>query len=252
MGSFKKIIRNIITEAGIKNERQEMGIITAINIIANKNNPITVITDTNIIKNVIYASKKEGLNDLGQEPYTDIVFTLSNGKNINISAKGVSAASLAGAGVTGLNSLVPNLLKKVLEKALNTLIKKGYKKGDDIPDIYCKIPDEQKIIILTGNEKMGGPIDYMYQGPMDVKAQIDTKQNTVKLNGSLIKVNQYSKQHNLYIRIRRRRNDQTFDPNLKDKYGYPAIFGKSPSKGDSNRRIVITDHVPNSAILIDI
>ena len=76
MGSFKKIIRNIITEAGIKNERQEMGIITAINIIANKNNPITVITDTNIIKNVIYASKKEGLNDLGQEPYTDIVFTL--------------------------------------------------------------------------------------------------------------------------------------------------------------------------------
>lgn len=252
MGSFRKLIKNIITEGGLKSERQEKGIVDAINTLASKNNPITIMTDNESIKNVTHATKKEGLNELGQEPYTDIIVERSKGKPINISAKGTSAASLAGGGMEGLNNLTPELIKKVLSKALSTLIKKGYSKGDNIPEVYCKIPNEQKTIILIGNEAMGGPIDYMYQGPMEVKAQINKEQNIVKLNGSLTKIEQYSNQHNLYIRIRRRREDQTFDPELTDRYGYPSIYGKSPSKGDGNRRIVITDSVPETAILIHI
>jgi len=52
------------------------------------------------------------------------------------------------------------------------------------------------------------------------------------------------------LRIRKRREDQPFDPNLRDRQGFPAILGKSPSKGDSNRRIVISKRIPVNALSI--
>jgi hypothetical protein len=47
--------------------------------------------------------------------------------------------------------------------------------------------------------------------------------------------------------LRARREDQVFDPDAKDGQNIPKIYSKSPSKGDSAGRIVVTDKVPNNA-----
>ena len=44
--------------------------------------------------------------------------------------------------------------------------------------------------------------------------------------------------------------DQTFDPNAKYSNGAPKIYSKSPSRGDSAGRLVITDKPSSKALLI--
>ena len=86
---------------------------------------------------------------------------------------------------------------------------------------------------------MGGPIDYMYIGPMEVSA--DYKQSTLTVNGKLIDSKTYSDSKDLFFRLRARRVDQTFDPEALDRKGIPKIYSKSPSRGDSAGRLVVTD-----------
>ena len=54
----------------------------------------------------------------------------------------------------------------------------------------------------------------------------------------------------LFFRLRARRIDQTFDPEASDKNGIPKIYGKSPSKGDSAGRLVITDKPTKGKVII--
>ena len=99
---------------------------------------------------------------------------------------------------------------------------------------------------------MGGPIDYMYIGEMNVKSRYDKKRNVLTFqNGTLTDSETYAKTHNLYFRLRARREDQRFDPEAKDNLGVPKIYGKSPSKGDSAGRIVVTDQIPKTALIVN-
>lgn len=247
MLSFKQFI----VEGGREAERQEQGFVTTIKKYA-KQGPISV----NQIKNVIDANKKSGLNDLNTEPYTDVVLTLKDGTTINVSLKGgssegVSAApSIGGGGLTGLQSLIPDIISRFLNKANTWYKRKGYKRGDAIPDVYGKMSDDDVDLVLRGNATMGGPVDFMYVGPMDVKGKFNN--GILKLNGVLTDTTTYAKNHTLYFRIRKRREDQTYEPDLKDKEGNPLILGKSPSRGDSGRRIVLVDRVPASANIVKI
>ena len=61
------------------------------------------------------------------------------------------------------------------------------------------------------------------------------------VNGKLTSAKKYSDSHDLYFRLRGRREDQKFDPTAKYPNGVAKIYGKSPSKGDSAGRIVVTD-----------
>jgi hypothetical protein len=92
----------------------------------------------------------------------------------------------------------------------------------------------------------------MYIGPMNVVAPYDVKTNTVKFNGALTEAVEYAKSHDLYFRFRARREDQRFDPDAKDSDGTPKIYGKSPSRGDSAGRIVVTDKVSGKGELVNI
>ena len=190
----------------------------------------------------------------GSEPYTDVVIHYKKGRSVlkyNCSLKGESAPSLAGGGLKGLELAVPGIAKKFMKSAfkkLNTLLNPG----DKVPDTFGKISENNKIKIVVGNTSMGGPIDYMYIGSMDVSAQYDEKKNTLTLNGSLITATFYAKTYDLYFRLRARREDQRFDPESKDSDGTPKIYGKSPSKGDSAGRIVVTDKVPQMGVVVNI
>ena len=130
--------------------------------------------------------------------------------------------------------------------------KRKLKAGDKVPDVFGKISPQDKLKIVIGNKAMGGPIDFMYIGPMNVVAKYNQKENTLILNGSLIEAEEFAKTHDLYFRLRARREDQRFDPDAKDADGTPKIYGKSPSRGDSAGRIVVTDKVPSTGVIVKI
>lgn len=242
--------------AGTSAERQESGVIKKIKDSVNKNkkNPITLIAGDIKISGVINAEKYKGRQLGGSEPYTDVVIFVKKGKKIeeiNCSLKGESAPSLAGGGLKGLELAVPGIAKKFMKAAFEELTtNKKLKIGDKVPDTFGKISETDKLKIVIGNEKMGGPIDYMYIGPMSVIGKYDEKKNTLTLNGNLIPADVFAKTHNLYFRLRARREDQRFDPSTKDKDGTPKIYGVSPSKGDSAGRIVVTDKVPSTGVIV--
>lgn len=242
--------------AGAAAERQEAGLIRHINsaVSKNKKNPITIIAGKQMIEGVIKAEKYKGRQAGGSEPYTDVVLHVQNGKKteqINLSLKGESAPSLAGGGLKGLELAIPGLARRYMSAVDNHLKSKmKLKKGDKVPDVYGKINESVKRKIVVGNENMGGPIDYMYIGRMDVQAKYDEKSNRLVLHGNLIPAEEYAKTHDLYFRLRARREDQRYDPSAKDNSGAPKVYGKSPSRGDSAGRIVVTDNTPSSAIII--
>lgn len=240
--------------AGASSERQENGLIKAINdaVKANKNNPVTVVFENMTLSGVTKAEKFGGRQAGGSEPYTDVVLYRGT-KMLNLSCKGESAPSLAGGGLKGLELAVPGIAKKFMVKAFEHLkTKKKLRIGDKVPDVYGKISKQDKLKIVVGNKAMGGPIDYMYIGPMDVTKQYDNAKNRLKISGSMYEADQYANSKELYFRLRARREDQRFDPTAKDSMGTPKIYGKSPSKGDSAGRIVVTDDTPASAVMVNL
>ena len=243
-----------IIEGGQSSERQERAFVDTINKYAKRvKGGITV----NDIDGVVSAKKVTGLNVLGTEPYTDVALTLTDGSIINVSLKGgseegkASAPSVAGGGLVGLQALIPDLISTFLEKANEWYIDQGYKKGDVIPDVYGELNRKKTELVLRGTEDMGGPVDYIYVGPMDVKVSGFDGQ-ALRLNGTFHEIAEYAKHHSIFFRLRKRREDQPFEPKMKDASGSPLILGRSPSKGDTGRRIVMVSSVPKSAAVISI
>jgi hypothetical protein len=241
--------------AGVSAERQESSVVEAVKkaFKKNKKNPITIVAGNITLEGIIDAEKYSGRQITGSEPYTDVIFTAYDKKEYNCSLKGEAAPSLAGGGLRGLELAVPGIGKKFLKNVHEYLTKEmKLKPGDKVPDVYGKISKSNKLKIVIGNKQMGGPIDYMYIGKMDVKSNYDLNKNIlVYQNGELIPADYYAKTHDLYFRLRARREDQRFDPSAQAA-GVPKIYGKSPSRGDSAGRIVVTDKVPKNAVIIDV
>lgn len=231
-----------LNEAGTSAERQESGFVNLINQSVKKNGgkPITLVTTDNTVKGVTGAKKYTGRAESGSEPYTDVVISTIKGE-LRVSMKGPSAPSLAGGGLRGIEAIIPGIASRFLKKVYQTHIKRGLKKGQKVPDVYGKISDKDKLLLVVGNEKMGGPIDFMYIGPMEVKATELLNKGVLTVNGALIDSTEYANTHDLYFRLRARREDQTFDPKAQFKDGTPKIYSVSPSRGDSAGRLVVTD-----------
>lgn len=235
--------------AGVISERQETGLVDAINShYSLVNKPFTLTAGGILLSNIISARKVEGRLPNGNEPYPDVEITSSNRKVYKISMKGPSAPSMAGGGLDGLESTVPGFTGRFLEAALQEYIKRGYSAGDQIPDMYGRVSAQLKRTIVLGTPDIGGPITHMYIGPMDVVA---SRQSTnLNLNGRLHDAIRYADSHDLYLRLRKRRADQPFDPTSRDRRGYPVILGRS-TMGDTGRRIVIVDRPPGNGIVVE-
>ena len=236
--------------AGITAERQETGFIDAVNSAVAAKGVITLVAGSVRITNVIRAAKFTGRQTSGSEPYTDVQLFTKNGiKPINISMKGPTAPSLAGGGLKGLELAVPGLSTKFMRKVLQHLKQiRSFRGGEKVPDVYGKISDTDKVLIVVGNAAMGGPIDYMYIGPMSVTGVMSG--GSLIVNGAMTSAKTFANTHELYFRLRARREDQRFDPAAVDSKGAPKIYGRSPSRGDSAGRIVVTDVVPRNAEII--
>jgi len=241
--------KEYLAEAGAAAERQETGFVDAVNdaVEMNGDKPITLKTKDAIIKGVIKAEKYSGRQRSGSEPYTDVQVFTSKGI-LNLSMKGPAAPSLAGGGLRGIEEIIPGIGARFFRTAYDNHIKNGLKPGDKVPDTYARLNDKDKNLLVIGNPAMGGPIHYMYIGPMDVKSKYNN--GTLEINGSAIDAKKYSKEHDLFFRLRARRVDQTFDPESSDTNGVPKIYGKSPSKGDSAGRLVITDKPVKGKVIV--
>jgi hypothetical protein len=240
--------------AGVSAERQETGVIDAItrSVRTNGGSPVTVVgANGTTINNVVSAEKHSGRTVSGSEPYTDVILNTTS-KAYNVSNKGDSAPSLAGGGLSGIETILPGLVKKFLVEGLKQYTKKGFKTGDMVPELFGLIDSADVKKLLRGNREVGGPIDFMYIGPMDV--EFSFKDGVCKLNGSFYSIDDYYKKvgGKLYIRARRRREDQPFTRDEVDKEGLPLIYGKSKTKSDRGRRIVVTDKAPSTSITFNI
>lgn len=238
--------------AGASSERQETSFVMAVKkaVKINKNNPITISAGDVRVSNVIDAVKYSGRQASGSEPYTDVVLILKNKKKVNISLKGEDAPSVAGGGLRGLEAIVPGIASKFMKIAHRLLLDQGLKAGNKVPDIFGRISKDKKLKIVIGNAAMGGPIDYMYLGKMDIRSKYEAGSNTLLfLNGQLQESTNFAATHDLYFRLRARHHDQLFDPEAMQG-GIPKIYGKSPSRGETGGRIVVTYRVPSTAVIV--
>jgi uncharacterized glyoxalase superfamily protein PhnB len=231
-------------------ERQETELVNVINkaVQGNKQKPVTVKSTDDKIDNVISANKVAGTSELGSEPYADLAVHKKSGGASLISAKGPTAPSIAGGGQSGLLNIAPTVVGNAIKRAYKFYKEAfGANEGMKFPtgkavEVFIEIPQKHVKDILAGTAEMGGPIDYMYIGPMKVEAEIAGK--NVSLNGKLISIEDYEKAvGKLYIRIRRRSTTQVLDFKSVDKYGLPNIFYE---KGTGGRRIVVISekHLP--------
>ena len=171
--------------AGDNKERQERGVVNAIQeaIKKNKGNPVTIKVGKTTLIGVKNAEKFPGRQASGSEGYPDVELMLYDGKKLNLSLKGLTAPSLAGGGFRGIELAVPGMGKRFMLAAAAQLKSDKLKPGDKIPDIYGKIGQTDKIKIVVGTKSMGGKIDYMYIGPMDVVSSYDEDKNILSITG---------------------------------------------------------------------
>lgn len=234
-------------------ERQEQGLIDIINCSASENSSLALITEHARLENVISARKEEGVNKYGKEPYADLIITTAE-KSFKVSAKGPKAPSVAGGGLAGIINIKPEIISDALTIA-HDFYKTNYSHlagqpipQNGIPEVYVQVSCEHVMDLLRGTPEMGGPIDYMYCGPMCVSSQI--RDNELHISGKLISIEQFAKEvEALYVRIRRRRTTQILALHKKDKQGFYSIFYE---EGEGHRRIVIVkkNDIPKSAKLI--
>jgi hypothetical protein len=252
---------SIILSGGPKSEtseRQERGLVNAINSIPGLKN---IISENDIIiENVIRAEKIEGKNQLGTEPYADIALMISEKeKPILVSAKGSLAISLAGGGLKGISSLaksndeIGNFIKDTYTKAYsfykkivynNNLQDQNLYKSKFIPDVSVKIPDSIIRDIIIGTPEMGGPIDYYYIGDMDVKFDVD-EDTIYLLNGELEPIESFIKDEIFYANIIKREGDIYFTETTQNVNGIelPKIFTKKEGSNSSQCRLVISQKI---------
>lgn len=225
-------------------ERQELRLIEAINENLLKDPTIKI---HKIKEQIVKASKNEGLSKLGQEPYIDVNLHTKSGI-VGVSCKGTSAPSLAGGGLIGMEVVAPKFVDTIYDKIINELKSQKYEDGmivnvDDLPDYYIEIPKKYVRLLVEGNDEMGGPIKYMYVGPMNVSSSVTGK--TLKMNGEFFTIDDYlAKVKTLYVRVRKRdvQPDKLIqiDFKTKTKSGRPRIFS-APKTKKNNLRLVIID-----------
>ena len=162
---------------------------------------------------------------------------------------GTSGANYCGGGgARGLSVLVPKFFDEAFDRFAEQLKKLNLKNGDIIPaskikDVFVEIPDDEVDTIIRGTSEIGGPIDYMYVGPLDVESSVEG--NKLVLNGEFIAVEDYIKKvGKFYLRFRKRdlnaQKTVKIAMDIMDKDGRPRLF-VNPDNDAACLRVVVTD-----------
>jgi len=239
-------------------ERQEHGIIDAINAVPG----VKTLKGTNGIEinGVQTAVKVDGLNEFNTEPYADVILKVK-GQDVKVSAKGNEAPTLAGGGIKGMTAMsstnpgIREWLTDFYEDAYqfyqdrveaNNLDGVNLAGNKQIPDVSRKIPAELIKTIIQGTIPMGGPIDYYYQGDMEVKFEVEGNIVNFK-NGKFVPVDTFIEEHggSLYAHIRKRDGDFFFTNSQQDINGIilRRIFTKKEGSNSTQSRFGTLDKI---------
>lgn len=219
----------------------------------NKNRPITVqasAAGANIsIYDVFGARKYPGGQTGSIEPHTDIILDKRAGKKTNISLKQEPLSSLTKGNTRGLEAIIPGITKRFMNTAFSKLQQMSLEEDQQVPEIYGHLKESDKEKIFVGKASTGGPIDYIYIGSQDTQYDEDTE--TLKLAGEFIDPISYVEKKEFYLKLTPLYGDQGF--NSKTVIGgVHSIYGKSKINGINENRIVLSEQVDNSAVVVEI
>lgn len=236
-----------------------------------------VIPDIDAHKKIVFAKKLAKITNYHKEPYTDVVLFCEDGSIVAVSCKATEPPTIGGGGVEGLKNIYNDaFVKNIYDICIKALLDLNFKPGNiydvaDVPDIFIKIKDKaQATNILKGNDIIGGPIDFIYSGPMQVKTTVSA--NRLNFNGSFITIEDFVNYKPVYIRLRKRDVSKSGEPILIDKQapatpkvkflpgektasGFDVIFQSATNDkrihGKNATRIVTTTKISSKAKVID-
>lgn len=235
-------------------ERQERSLI---DVIKSVDGIKTLVFNNTKIEGVKSAEKIGKVDDYKAQAYADIKLETTKGIK-KISAKGLQAPSLGGGGLLGLDTLNNSTVNTFVEQFYNevaseyeAIIKANPElEGHDlqnsklIKDVYKEIPKEVEIPMLKGSKNMGGPVDYIYVGDMDVDYIVEG--STITFKGSLYTIEEFTKQGTpFYVRLLKREGPCYFTNELNTglkNIKVPKIFSFKPNgEGRTQSRLFITN-----------
>ena len=236
--------------AGKVNERQEQKFRSVINAMCKQYGDITIEAGNERIEHIIGAKKARDRTVAGHENYADIILHIGGGEDLKLQLKDVRPADYGGGGAEGIEQSVPGLADQFLHSCFSYLTKTiKLKAGDAVPQMFGKITELNKMNILKGSPAIGGPIDYIFIGPMLLTPTI--RKNKLSFGLSVLySVEEYARKTPLFLRLRARTADQKFDPTLFNARTAPRIFGTSPTTGKAGGRIVLEKNMFSGAVLI--
>ena len=231
-------------------ERQEVGIITAINSVEGIKTVVGSNEDFKIT-NVIRAEKIPTTGKI--EPIADIQLIRSKGSSpYKISAKANQAPTIGGGGLAGMSQLskpVTDFVKKFYEDA-NTYYKKIFDEHDELTsetdlyktkyfkDVNRVIPPDIIEEILRGTAAQGGPVDVYYIGDMD-HVLVGVDNNVVTLSGEFLPIEDIAKDKTLYIHMKKRAGSYYYTDSMQTVNGLtvPRIFAQRPNGTTSQSKL---------------
>jgi hypothetical protein len=231
-------------------ERQEVGIITAINSVEG----IKTVVGSNENFKITDVVRAEKIPTTGKiEPIADIQLIRSKGSSpYRISAKANQAPTIGGGGLAGMSQLskpVTDFIEKFYEDA-STHYKKIYDEHDEITpetdlyktkyfkDVNRVIPSDIVEEILRGTAAQGGPVDVYYIGDMD-HVLVGVDNNTVTLSGEFLSIEDIAKDKTLYIHMKKRAGSYYYVDNMQTVNGItvPRIFAQRPNGTTSQSKL---------------
>jgi hypothetical protein len=231
-------------------ERQEVGIITAINSVQGTK----TVVGSNQEFRITDVVRAEKIPTTGKtEPIADIQLIRSKGSSpYKVSAKANAAPTIGGGGLVGITKLsqpVIDFVKKFYEDAY-THYKKIFDEHEELTeetdlyktkyfkDVNRLIPEHIVGEILRGNEAQGGPVDVYYIGDMD-HVLVGVEGSTVTLSGEFIPVEELAKNKTLYVHIKKRAGSYYFTDSKQTVNGVelPRIFAQRPQGTTSQSKL---------------
>ena len=238
--------------AGRENERQERVFIQAITTAVKKSGKVTILAGTTKIENVVWAEKVKDRTEFGHENYADVILHIEGGTELRIQLKNIRTPNLGGGGEKGVKASLPGLYTAFLKRAFAYVLRDlKIKPGEPVPNLYYKLTPHQQLVLLRGSPQIGGPIDYILTGPMELPF-VSTRFGLMFHSSSLQSIDAYSRDKTLYMLYKRRSSDQMFDPKVMGALQVPKIHGVGRQGGSTytGGRLYLVEDIPYDANII--
>jgi len=172
-----------LSESTVNVENVKMGIVHYINdallsmpTSGGGNIAATIRIGNHSIRNVVAAKPSNSSSSSGIIPYVDIELILANGSTIKIGVRaakhkkyflyrnsqlGKPAVPAFEYGINSLDKVFPKIREHFVSSLLKYYIDRGFSHGQVVPVVYGKISNEMKKVLLLGDRKYGGQLDYV-------------------------------------------------------------------------------------------